>query len=176
MFMILILKVLHVISVIVWAGALLYMPFLLAMQAGANFKTEPDRSGAIKQLKTITKNLWLKTAWPSMILVILFGFGQIHTIALSPWFWVKMVLVSVMIVHHHAIHFAYKALQNDKYDKTPTQLRMMAQSSIILLFGTVALAIMKTALDNILLIGGIAIGVILIFLFVRSIMKSHPKK
>jgi hypothetical protein len=99
-----------------------------------------------------------------------------HPYFSSPWFWVKMALVSVLIVHHHAIHFAYKALQNDKYEKTPTQLRMMAQSSIILLFGTVALAIMKTALDNILLIGGIAIGVILIFLFVRSLMKSNSKK
>ena len=176
MFIISILKVLHVISVIVWAGALLYMPFLLAMQAGANFKTEPDRSGAIKQLKIITKNLWIKTAWPSMILVIIFGAGLMHPYFSSPWFWVKLALVSGMIVHHHAIHFAYKALQNDKYEKTPAQLRMMAQSSIILLFGIVALAIMRDALNNILLIGGIAIGVILIFLFVRSLMKSHPKK
>ncbi len=176
MFMIQILKVLHVLSVIVWAGALLYMPFLLAMQAGANSKTEPERSGAIKQLKTITKNLWIKIAWPSMILVILFGFGIMHPYFSSPWFWVKMALVSVLIVHHHAIHFAYKALQNDKYEKTPAQLRMMAQSTIILLVGIVTLAIMRDFLNKALIIGGIAIGVILIFLFVRSIMKSHPKK
>ncbi|MDZ7604877.1 MAG: hypothetical protein U5K79_04665 [Cyclobacteriaceae bacterium] len=78
MIVISILKVLHIISVIVWSGALLYMPFLLAMQAEANFKTEPERSGAIKQLKVITKGLWIKAAWPGMILVIVFGFGLMH--------------------------------------------------------------------------------------------------
>ena len=174
--MIHILKVLHVVSVILWTGVLLYMPFLLAMQAEANSKTEPDRSGAIKQLKAITKGLWIKTAWPAMILVILFGAGLMHPYFSSPWFWVKMPLVSVMVVHHHAIHFAYNALQNDKYVRTPAQLRMMSQTSIELLLATVALAIMKDALNNILMIGGISIGLILILLFVRSIMKSRSKK
>ncbi|MDZ7604876.1 MAG: hypothetical protein U5K79_04660 [Cyclobacteriaceae bacterium] len=87
-----------------------------------------------------------------------------------------MALVSVMIVHHHAIHFAYKALQNDKYEKTPSQLRMMVQTTILLLLGIVTLAIMRNMLDNILIIGGIVIGVILIFLFVRSLMKNRSKK
>ena len=171
-----ILKVLHILSVIVWAGTLLYMPFLLAMQAEANSKTEPDRSGAIKQLKTLTKGLWIKTAWPAMILVILFGFGLMHPYFSSPWFWVKMALVSAMIVHHHAIHFAYKALQNDKYEKIPAQLRMMAQTTILLLFGIVTLAIMREMLDKILIIGAVAIGLIIIFLIVRSFMKSPSKK
>lgn len=174
--MILVLKVLHVISVIVWAGALLYMPFLLAMQAGANSKTEPDRSGAIKQLKTITKNLWIKMAWPSMILVILFGFGIMHPYFSSPWFWVKMALVSVLIVHHHAIHFAYKALQKDKYEKTPAQLRSMAQTSIVLLLATVVLAVMKDYLNDFLIILGVAIAVILISLFVWSMIRNRSKK
>ncbi len=176
MFMIPILKVLHIISIIFWMGALLYVPFVLAMQAEATSRTEPDRSGAIKQLKSMAKGLWLKVAWPSLILVILFGFGLMHPYFSSPWFWVKMVLVAAMVVHHHAIHFSYKALQKDKYEKTPAQLRTMAQTTLVLMLGIVALAIMRDAVNSILIIGGIVIAVVLIFLFVKSMIKSKPKK
>jgi putative membrane protein len=169
------LKTMHVISVIVWMGVLLYMPRLFIYQAEANSKTEPDRSILINQYKLMAKKLWIRVGWPAAILTIIFGLGVMHPYFSSIWFWVKMGFVVALLAYHHIIHFANKALQKDNYTKTIDQYKSMNQAGIIFLLSIVALAVFKDTINQFLIVGGIAVGVILVFLAVRSMIKKTSK-
>lgn len=169
------LKTMHVISVIVWMGVLLYMPRLFIYQAEANSKTEPDRSVLINQYKLMAKRLWIRVGWPAAILTIIFGLGVMHPYFSSIWFWVKMGFVVALLAYHHIIHFANKALQKDNYTKTIDQYKSMNQAGVIFLLSIVALAVFKDTINQFLIVGGIAVGVILVFLAVRSMIKKTSK-
>lgn len=173
---ILILKALHIISVIVWMGVLLYMPWLFIYQTEANSKTEPDRSILINQYKSMAKKLWITIGWPAMILSIIFGLGIMHPYFSSIWFWVKMAFVAALIGYHHIVHFANKNLQNDKYIKSINQLKTMNQGGLIFLLSIVFLAVLKDALDYLLIIGGIAVLIILVFIAGRTMINRSAKK
>lgn len=168
-------KSLHVISVIVWMGVLLYMPRLLIYQTEANSKVEPDRSILINQYKLMAKKLWINIGWPAALLTIIFGLGIMHPYFSSVWFWVKMAFVAALLGYHHIIHFANKALQKDKYTRSVEQLKSMNQTGIIFLLSIVPVAIFKDSINKILITGGIVVGLILVFLLVRSIMKRKSK-
>lgn len=161
---ILVLRTLHVISIIIWMGVLLYMPRLFIYQTEANSRTEPDRSVLINQYKLMVKRLWIRVGWPAMGLAIIFGLGIMHPYFSSVWFWVKMGFVIVLIGYHHMIHFTNKNLQKDNYQKSIDQLRSMSQGGIVFLLSIVALAVLKDAINNLLFIGGIAVVVILVFI------------
>lgn len=169
---ILILKTLHVISIIVWMGVLLYMPRLFIYQTEASNKTEPDRSILINQYKLMSKRLWIRVGWPSMGLAIIFGLGIMHPFFSSIWFWVKMGFVVALIGYHHMIHFANKNLQKDIYKKTVAQLKSLNQAGIVFLLSIVTLAVLKDSLNQLLIAGGIAVLVILIYLAARSLIKK----
>jgi putative membrane protein len=169
------LKTMHVIAVIVWMGVLLYMPRLFIYQAEANNKAEPDRSVLINQYKLMAKKLWIRVGWPAAILTIIFGLGVMHPYFSSIWFWVKMGFVAALLAYHHIIHFANKALQKDNYAKTIDQYNSMNQAGIIFLLSIVALAVFKDTINQFLIVGGIVVGVILVFLAVRSMIKKTSK-
>ncbi len=173
---ILILKALHVISVIIWMGVLLYMPRLFIYQTNANSKPEPDRSILINQYKIMSKKLWIKVGWPAMILTVFFGIGIMHPYFSSMLFWVKMGLVAVLIGYHHIIHFTNKKLQHDQYTKSIGQLVTMNRSGVVFLLSLVILAVLKDTLDYLFIIGGIVAILILVFVAGRTMMKRAAKK
>ena len=169
---ILILKTLHIISIVIWMGVLLYMPRLFIYQIEANSKTEPDRSVLINQYKIMAKRLWVRVGWPSMGLAILFGLGIMHPFFSSVWFWVKMAFVVALIGYHHMIHFAYKSLQKDNYKKSVEQIKSMNQVGVILLVSIVALAVLKDTVNDLLIMAGIGILVVLVFVIGRAMLKK----
>ena len=172
----LILKALHIVSVIFWMGVLMYMPRLFIYQSEANTKTEPERSILINQYKVMAKKLWLMIGWPSMILSVVFGLGIMHPYFSSVWFWVKMGIVVALIGYHHIIHFSNKNLQQDKYTKTVSQLNTMNQWGLIFLLSIVFLAVLKDTLDYLLIISGIVILIVLVFVAGRAMIKRSAKQ
>jgi putative membrane protein len=172
----LILKALHVISVMIWMAVLLYMPRLFIYQTNANSKPEPERSILINQYKIMSKNLWIKVGWPAMILTIFFGLGIMHPYFSSIWFWVKLALVAALIGYHHIIHFANKNLQKDSYTKTINQLNTINQAGVVFLLSIVLLAVLKNKLDYILIFGGLAVLILVVFIGGRALIKKSAKK
>ena len=167
-----ILKILHIVSVIFWTGVLLYVPWLLVWQTEANTKTEPERTIVINYLKVLTKKLWVWVGWPSMGIVILLGLGLMHPYFSMPWFWVKMGFVVALMVHHHIIHFAFKNLQKDNYTKSVVQLKAYSQTSFVLTLAIVALAVLKSTVNYLLMIGSAALIIVFLILFSRFLMKK----
>ncbi len=167
-----VITVLHVCSVVIWMGVLLFMPRLFIYQTEANTRTEPDRSVLINQYKVMAKRLWNRVGWPAMGLTIVFGLGIMHPYFSSVWFWVKMGFVVALIVYHHMIHFTNKNLQRDNYKKTITQLKTLNHTGFIFLISIVGLAVLKDMVKIPLIIGAIAILVILIFIAGRTLVKK----
>ena len=173
---ILILKTLHIISIVIWMGVLLYMPRLFIYQTEANSKTEPDRSILINQYKIMAKKLWIRVGWPAMGLAVLFGLGIMHPYFSSIWFWVKMAFVVALIGYHHMIHFANKNLQKDNYKKSIEQIKSMNQVGIILLVSIVTLAVLKDTVNDLLIMAGIGILIVLVFIIGRAMLKKSTSK
>ena len=112
----------------------------------------------------------------SYIMTIFFGFGIMNPYFSSVWFWVKMGFVVALIAYHHVIHFANKNLQKDKYTKTIAQLITMNQGGIIFLVSIVILAVLKDTLDYLLIIGGTAGLVLLVYIVGRAMIKRSAKQ
>ena len=157
-------------------GVLLYMPRLFIYQTEAHSKTEPERSILINQYKTMAKKLWLRVGWPAAILTIFFGLGIMSPYFSSVWFWVKMGFVVALLVYHHVIHFANKNLQKDKYTKSIAQLNTMNQGGAIFLISIVILAVLKDTLDYLLIIGGTAGLVLVVYIAGRAMIKRSAKQ
>ena len=172
----LILKTLHIITIIIWTGVLLYMPRLFIYQTEANSKAEPDRSVLINQYKLMASRLWIRVGWPAMALAIIFGLGIMHPYFSSIWFWVKIGFVVALIAYHHMIHFANKNLQKDNYKKSIDQLKSLNLTGVVLLLSIIVLAVLKDTINDLLIIGGIAVLVILVFIGVRTIIKKSSTK
>ena len=124
----------------------------------------------------MAKRLWIRVGGPAMGLAIIFGLGIMHPFFSSVWFWVKMGFVVALIAYHHMIHFANKNLQKDIYNKTLDQLKSLNQVGIVFLLSIVTLAVLKDSLNNLLIAGGIAVLVILIYLAARSLIKKTSAK
>jgi len=157
-------------------GVLLYMPRLFIYQTEANSKTEPDRSILINQYKIMAKKLWIRVGWPAMGLAVLFGLGIMHPYFSSIWFWVKMAFVVALIGYHHMIHFANKNLQKDNYKKSIEQIKSMNQVGIILLVSIVTLAVLKDTVNDLLIMAGIGILIVLVFIIGRAMLKKSTSK
>lgn len=170
-----VLKILHILSVIVWMGVLLYMPRLFVYQTVANSKTEPERSILIKQYKLMANKLWKRVGWPAMGLTVLFGLGLMHPYFSSLWFWVKMGFVAGLIIYHHMIHFTNKALQKDKYTKSVTQLNTLNRTGAIFLLSIVSLAVLKDAVNYVLMAVGIGILIVAMVMAGMAMMKKTNK-
>jgi uncharacterized membrane protein len=54
-----------------------------------------------------------------------------HPFLQSSWFWVKMAFVAALLGFHHIIHFAFKALQKDRYEKSVAQFHSLGYAGII---------------------------------------------
>ena len=172
----LVLKTLHIISIIVWTGVLLYMPRLFIYQTEANSKTEPERSILINQYKLMAKRLWIRVGWPSMALAVFFGLGIMSPYFSSLWFWVKMGFVVALIAYHHMIHFANKKIKKDIYKKSIDQLKSLNLTGVVLLLSILVLAVLKDTINQFLIIGGIAVLVLLVFIAIRALMNKSSTK
>lgn len=174
----LIFKTLHVISVILWMGSILYLPRIFILLTEAQSLEDPEKGILTAQYKKMSKALMLKVAWPASILTIVFGLGMMHLYFSEVWFWVKIGFVLAFFVYHHLIHFANKKLQKDNYSKTVNQFKSMNLTGFVFLITIVSLSVLKSAINNLLIIGGSVAGLVLVFLLVRVIIikKSASNK
>ena len=69
----LVVKSLHIISVVTWFAGLFYMPRLFVYFAEAETKSEVEKTILQNQFKIMQKRLWYGITWPSSIVVLIFG-------------------------------------------------------------------------------------------------------
>lgn len=170
----LILKSLHIISVVTWFAGLFYMPRLFVYFAEAETKSEIEKNVLQKQFKIMQRRLWYGITIPSAIAVLIFGISLLQNflpITDHPWLVLKLLFVAGLYAYFFFLHKIFKQQQNDIIAFSPMALRVINEISTIFLFAIVFLVILKNILN--MLYGIIAlIGFILLLMIAIKIYKN----
>ncbi|HLL26363.1 MAG TPA: protoporphyrinogen oxidase HemJ [Xanthobacteraceae bacterium] len=135
------LKALHVISVIAWMAALLYLPRLMVYHCGA----EPG-SKQSETFKVMEQRLLFFIANPAMMATWFFGVvlaieGEHYR---EGWLQAKFVLVIVLSALHGLNVRWVKAFAADRNRRTARFYRIMNEAPALLMVVIVVLAIVKS--------------------------------
>lgn len=133
-------KAAHIISVIAWMAALLYLPRLFVYHAEAGRGTETAAT-----FKVMERRLYRYIANPAMAAAWIFGLWLIIAyVGLAPgWLHAKLALVVALTIYHHLLGRWQKALAEDRDDHTPRFFRVANEVPTLILIAVVILAVVK---------------------------------
>jgi putative membrane protein len=153
--MYLFIKAIHIISIVAWFAAILYMGRLLVYFAEAQSKTDSQRRTLSNQLGVMQKRLWSYIATPAMIATLIFGVWLMtyHGNYRQPWMHTKLLLVACLLGYTHLIGRIYRQQNAGKSNWDAKGLRFLNESGTLFLVGIVFTVVVKSIL-------GIAIGVL----------------
>ncbi len=133
-------KALHVLSVIAWMAALLYLPRLYVYHAQAAPGSETSET-----FKVMERRLLKAIGTPAMIASLVFGLillGQ-PGIFEQGWMHLKLLLLLGMFVMHGLYAKWRKDFEADRNTRPHTFYRWMNEVPTVLLIGIVLLAVAK---------------------------------
>ena len=138
----LLLKSLHLISVISWMAGLLYLPRIFVYHV-ENF----EKKETTKIFETMEKKLYNYIMRPAMILSWLFGvvliyFNGLESLA-SLWLQIKLILVIVLTIYHEYLGKCLRNLKDGSDNKSSKFYRIINEIPTILLILTVFVVIFK---------------------------------
>ena len=138
----LLLKSLHLISVISWMAGLLYLPRIFVYHV-ENF----EKKETIKIFETMERKLYNYIMRPAMILSWLFGVILIYLNGLeslaSLWLQIKLVLVFILTIYHEYLGKCLRNLKDGSDNKSSKFYRIINEIPTILLILTVFVVIFK---------------------------------
>ncbi len=138
----LLLKSLHLISVISWMAGLLYLPRIFV------YHSENKDGFQINEVfKVMERKLYYYIMMPAMtfswvfglLLIANIGFDQIGT----RWLQIKLLLVVLLTIYHFYLGFCLKNFINDKYIHSSKFFRIFNEVPTILLILTIFIVVFK---------------------------------
>ncbi len=134
-------KAFHILAVISWMAALLYLPRLFVYHS----MTE-DTPGR-ERFQTMERKLYRGIATPAMLATLILGFwlSSYHWsyYAASAWYWVKLALVAVLVVYHHLCLVYLKQLRENRCHRGHVYFRWFNEFPVLLLIPIVILVVVK---------------------------------
>ena len=138
----LLLKSLHLISVISWMVGLLYLPRIFVYHV-ENF----EKKETTEIFETMERKLYNYIMRPAMILSWLFGIILIHLNGLesltSLWLQIKLALVVILTIYHEYLGKCLRNLKDGSNNKSSKFYRIINEIPTILLILTVFVVIFK---------------------------------
>ena len=133
-------KALHVIGVISWMAALLYLPRLFVYHAGAEVGSVQSET-----FKTMERRLLKAIATPSMIATWVFGLwiASLYDTWAEPWFVIKFICVLVMTGMHFLYAKCAKDFASDSNGKSDKYYRIINEVPAVLMIVIVIMVIVK---------------------------------
>jgi putative membrane protein len=138
----LILKALHIISMVAWMAGLFYLPRLFVYHVDAPRGSDKDKTFTVMEGKLL-RIIML----PAKILTFVFGIGMI---ALNPdimrgagWLHAKIMLVVLLAAYHGYLIGCYKKFARGENKKSGRFYRMLNEVPTILLICIVFLAVLR---------------------------------
>jgi putative membrane protein len=138
----LLLKALHIISIIAWMAGLLYLPRIFVYHCQTTFGSETHEKFVQmehKLLKFIMN--------PAMIISWILGIGLLgvlgHEASMQLWVQIKIVLVIIMSGFHGFLGVCRKKFLNNQNTKTENFYRMINEVPTVLMIIIVFLVIFK---------------------------------
>jgi putative membrane protein len=140
--LLLVIKALHVISVISWMAGLLYLPRLFVYHCDA----EPG-SVQSETFKVMERRLLRAIMNPAMIGAYLFGVIMLATPGLvdwtSGWIWVKLVAVALLTATHMKFGGWRKAFEADANTRSTRTYRLANEVPTVLMVIIVVMVIVR---------------------------------
>ena len=137
----LILKSLHLISVISWMAGLLYLPRIFVYHA------ESKNNEVQETFKKMERRLFLYIMNPAMILSWRFGFLLIHSIGLQSlkefWLITKMLLVLSLTFYHFFLFRCLSKFSVNENEHTPRFFRIINEVPTVLLVAIIFIVVLK---------------------------------
>jgi putative membrane protein len=138
------LKAFHVVSVVSWFAALLYLPRLFVYHAQIQHGTIDDVAGNAR-FKVMERKLFgIMTI--AAVLAVAFG---VSMLALAPdyllmrWLQLKLLLVFGVIAYHGACFALLQQFAADRNDRSERWYRIFNETPALLLIGIVILVVVK---------------------------------
>jgi putative membrane protein len=134
-------KSLHIIAVISWMAAILYLPRLYVYHVGAKLGSELD-----KTLQIMEHRLLRYIMNPAMIATIVFGFFNAHIYgfsALGTWFYIKMLFVVILMVFHGFLAKWRKEFAIGENNHSSTFFRVMNEVPTVCMIVAVLMVVIK---------------------------------
>ncbi|MFT7087248.1 MAG: putative membrane protein [Rickettsiales bacterium] len=136
----LIVKSLHIISVISWMAGLLYLPRIFVYHTKAKIGSELDTT-----LQIMERKLLRFIMNPAMILSFIFGFWLIHFIGFSSggWLHAKILLVLILAGFHGFLSKCRKNFASGNNKKSDKFYRIANEVPTLLMIAIVLLVVIK---------------------------------
>ena len=137
----LLIKSLHIISLISWMAGMLYLPRLFVYHVAAKKGEELDET-----LKIMEHRLLRYIINPAMIITLIFGIMLVYIVGadnLGGWFHAKAFLLLLMFFMHGLLARYRKAFAKGENKQTAKFFRILNEVPTILMIVIVILAVMK---------------------------------
>lgn len=136
----LLIKALHIISIICWMAGLLYLPRLFVYHAGAEAGSDLD-----KTFKQMEYRLLYYIMNPSMICSFVFGLPLIllFEFKLSGWLHIKILLVFILFLLHVVMIKHQKNFANGLNKKSSNFYRILNEGPTVLMLAIVLIVVLK---------------------------------
>ena len=131
----------HIIAVVCWFAALFYLPRLFVYHAMSEDKV------SIERFKVMERKLYRGIGNPSMIATVALGLALaslypdyfLH----APWFHVKMALVVLLLIYHHACLYFLKQFRDDRNTRSHVFYRWFNEVPVLMLVGIVIMVVVR---------------------------------
>ncbi len=133
-------KALHVISIIAWMAALLYLPRLFVYHTEAEVGSKQSET-----FKVMERRLYRGIMTPAMIGAWLFGLWMAFAFNVwgEAWFWVKFACVILLSGFHGMMGRYLKAFRDDRNDKPQKFFRAINEVPTVLMIIIVIMVIVR---------------------------------
>ena len=136
------LKVGHVLSIIAWMAAMLYLPRLFVYHAGAEVGSVSSET-----FKVMERRLYMAIMTPAMLASWAFGLAMIFYAGLltggSYWLHAKLAIVLAMTVFHGFCARWLRAFAEDRNDHSDRFFRFMNEVPTVMMIVVVILVIVQ---------------------------------
>lgn len=133
-------KALHVVSVIAWMAALLYLPRLMVYHAGSRVGSEQSET-----FKVMERRLLRAIANPAMLASWLFGLwlSLLAGAWSQPWFWAKLAAVAALSAFHGLLARWVGVFAADANRRPPRFYRIANEVPTVLMLAIVVFVIVR---------------------------------
>ena len=146
----LVLKTIHLISVVAWFAGLFYVGRLFIYFNEAKSYEKVKKKILQDQFLLMTKRCMYIITWPSLILSTFFGLYMIHknpSLIYLNWMIVKLIFVTVLIFYTAYCQKIYFQMKKGSIKFSDFKLRLWNEFATLLLISIVSLAVLKTAMS-----------------------------
>jgi putative membrane protein len=133
-------KSFHVIAIIAWMAALLYLPRLMVYHVDCAAGSERS-----KTFKIMERRLLKAIATPAMIASWVLGLWLAYLVYAwdAEWFWAKMIFVFALTIFHFAAAGWVQDFANDQNTRSGVFYRIANEVPTVLMFAIVIFVIVK---------------------------------